>query len=183
MLFCNPKDCNPPSSFCPWDFPGKNTGVGCHFLLQAIFSTQGLNLHLLHWQADSLQLSHQGSPEHRGEFLKILLVKSSCLFGICGELGGSQKRRVSHIQWTLRMLSQGEVMGFDLVESWLLVRKTSTNRLVELSTAASGPGPASVDLKSTRIRIVKPLLWEKVMRIKVKEIGRKYGSLSNKMID
>ena len=30
--------------FCPWDSPGKNTGVGCHFLLQEIFPTQGLNL-------------------------------------------------------------------------------------------------------------------------------------------
>ena len=49
----------------PWDFPGKNTGVGCHFLLQGIFLTQGSNtylLHLLHWQADSLPLSHLGSP-------------------------------------------------------------------------------------------------------------------------
>ena len=27
---------------CPWDFPGKNTAVGCHFLLQGIFHTQGL---------------------------------------------------------------------------------------------------------------------------------------------
>ena len=27
----------------PWDFPSKNTGVGCHFLLQGIFLTQGLN--------------------------------------------------------------------------------------------------------------------------------------------
>ena len=39
--------CRPPGS-CPWDFPGKNTGVGCHFLLQGIFLTQGSNLHLLH---------------------------------------------------------------------------------------------------------------------------------------
>ena len=35
-------------------FPGKNTGEGCHFLLQRIFPTQGLNPHHLHWQADSL---------------------------------------------------------------------------------------------------------------------------------
>ena len=28
---------------CPWDFPGKNTGVGCHFLLEGIFPTQGSN--------------------------------------------------------------------------------------------------------------------------------------------
>ena len=32
-----------PGSSCPWDFPGKNTGVGCHFLLQRIFLTQGFN--------------------------------------------------------------------------------------------------------------------------------------------
>ena len=38
---------------CPWNFPGKNTGAGCHFLLQGIFLTQGLNPHLLHWQRDS----------------------------------------------------------------------------------------------------------------------------------
>ena len=42
---------------CQWNFPGKNTGVGCHFLLQGIFSTQGSNPHLLHWQADTLSLS------------------------------------------------------------------------------------------------------------------------------
>ena len=34
-------------------------GVGCHFLLQGIFPTQGLNLYLLHWQADSLPLIYQ----------------------------------------------------------------------------------------------------------------------------
>ena len=33
---------------CPWDSPGKNTGVGCHFLLQSIFPTQGSNPGLLH---------------------------------------------------------------------------------------------------------------------------------------
>ena len=41
---------------------GKNTVVGCHFLLQGIFPTQGSNLCLLHWQADSLPLSLLGSP-------------------------------------------------------------------------------------------------------------------------
>ena len=34
----------------PWDFPGKSTGVGCHFLLQCIFPTQGSNQGLLHWR-------------------------------------------------------------------------------------------------------------------------------------
>ena len=35
----------------------------CHFLLQGIFPTQGSNIHLLHWQADSLPLSYQGSTQ------------------------------------------------------------------------------------------------------------------------
>ena len=43
---------------CPWDFPGKDTGVGCHFLLQGIFWIQGSNSHLLHWRVDSSSLSH-----------------------------------------------------------------------------------------------------------------------------
>ena len=46
----------------PWDFSGKSTGVVCRFLLQRIFLTQGSNPSLLHWQADYLPLSHQGSP-------------------------------------------------------------------------------------------------------------------------
>ena len=50
---------------CPWGSPGKDTGVGCHFLLQGIFPTQGSSpcvWCLLHWQVDSLPLSHPGSP-------------------------------------------------------------------------------------------------------------------------
>ena len=55
----------------PWDSPGKNTGGGCHALLQGIFLTQGSNLHLLHllqWQADSLPLESPGPPSS-AEFL------------------------------------------------------------------------------------------------------------------
>ena len=51
----------PTRLLCPWDFPGKNTGAGCHFLLQGIFLTRGSNPSLwsfLHWEADSLPLHH-----------------------------------------------------------------------------------------------------------------------------
>ena len=44
---CDSMDCSPPG-FSIWGFPGKNTGVGCHFLLQGIFPTQGLSPGLLH---------------------------------------------------------------------------------------------------------------------------------------
>ena len=54
---CDSMDCNPPDSF-----PGKNTGVGCHSLLQGIFPTQGWSLGLLHWQVDSLPVSQPGKP-------------------------------------------------------------------------------------------------------------------------
>ena len=37
-----------PRLFCPWDLPGKNTGMGCHFLLQGNFLSQGMTPGLLH---------------------------------------------------------------------------------------------------------------------------------------
>ena len=46
----------------PWDFLGKSSGVGCHFLLQGIFPTQGSNPGLLHCRQTLYCLSHQGSP-------------------------------------------------------------------------------------------------------------------------
>ena len=48
---------------CLWDSPGKNTGVGCHALLQGIFPIQELNLwllRLLYWWASSLALVQPG---------------------------------------------------------------------------------------------------------------------------
>ena len=54
----------PARLLCQWNFPGKNTGACCHFLLQRIFPIQGSNpllLQLLHWQADFLSLHYPGS--------------------------------------------------------------------------------------------------------------------------
>jgi len=45
---CDPIDCSPPRLLCSWNSPGKNTGVGCPFLLQRIFLTQELNPGFLH---------------------------------------------------------------------------------------------------------------------------------------
>ena len=62
----------PASLFCPWDSPGKNTGVDCHALLQGIFLTQGLNpscLHLVHWQEGSLPLAPPGKPNNILRFI------------------------------------------------------------------------------------------------------------------
>ena len=50
---------------CQAPLQARNISVGFHILLHGIFLTQRLNLHLLHWQADSLPLSHLGSPSQR----------------------------------------------------------------------------------------------------------------------
>jgi len=57
----DPMDCSPARFLCPWDFPGKNTEVGCHALLQGIFLTQGSKPELLHCGQILYHLSHQGS--------------------------------------------------------------------------------------------------------------------------
>ena len=49
------------------DFPGKNTGVGCHFLLQGIFLTQESNPGLLHCRQIFYQLSYKGSLKYTGD--------------------------------------------------------------------------------------------------------------------
>ena len=49
----------PVRLFCPWDSSGKNTGVGCHSLLQGIFLTQGSNLSLLHCRQILHHLSYR----------------------------------------------------------------------------------------------------------------------------
>ena len=61
MILCDPIDCNPPdSSVCGVSQARILKWVAISFS-RGIFPTQVSNLHLLHWQVDSLPLSHQGS--------------------------------------------------------------------------------------------------------------------------
>ena len=63
LTLCDPMQCSPPGPSVPGDSPGKNIGMGCHALLQGVFPTEGLNLHLLcllHWQVGSLPLAPPG---------------------------------------------------------------------------------------------------------------------------
>ena len=68
-ILCNPMDCRPPGS-CVYDSPGKNIGMGCHFLLQGIFLIQGSNSGFLCCRQILYSLSHQGSP-----FIYLLICK------------------------------------------------------------------------------------------------------------
>ena len=69
---------------CPWDFPVKNTGVGCRFLIQGIFPTQGSNLCLLH----SLPLSHLGSSLLTLLLNHSLIYELLCLFIVLVQVSG-----------------------------------------------------------------------------------------------
>ena len=57
-----PHGLQPMRILFPWDFPGKSTGVGCHFLLQGIFLTQGLNPGPLHCRQTFYPLKPSGKP-------------------------------------------------------------------------------------------------------------------------
>ena len=57
-----PYGLEPTRLLCPSDSPGKNTGVGCHTLLQGIFPTQRSNPDLLHCRLILYHLSHPGTP-------------------------------------------------------------------------------------------------------------------------
>ena len=60
-LFATPWTVDCTKLLRPWNFQGKSTGVGCHFLLQGIFPTQGSNPGLSHCRQTLYHLSHQGS--------------------------------------------------------------------------------------------------------------------------
>ena len=60
----DPMDCSPLGSCVLGDSPGKNTGVGCHVLLQGIFPTQRSNSGLPHCKQILYHLSHQESPKY-----------------------------------------------------------------------------------------------------------------------
>ena len=75
-----PHGLQPARLLCPWGFPSKNTGVGCHFLLQGIFPTQGSNPGLPHCRQTLYHLSHQGSPLVLGLCQNVLFVKWICIF-------------------------------------------------------------------------------------------------------
>ena len=92
LILCDPMDCSPPGSSVHGDSPGKNTGVGCHALLQGIFPTQGSNPGLLHCRWILYRLSHQESPKEQNWDLHFeqtlstfpisLEVLSECVLGL-----------------------------------------------------------------------------------------------------
>ena len=82
VRLCNPMDCSPPGSSVHGDSPGKNTGVGCHALLQGIFPTQGSNPGLPHCRQILYCLNHQRSPGNLCP--KLIRISHFCLAPVHG---------------------------------------------------------------------------------------------------
>ena len=87
---------------CPNNFPDKNTGVGCCFLFQHIFPTQGLNLCVftpMNWQVDSLPPCHMGGPLTWKLVTKYYLIKQvnyqTILLYVCIQ---TDQNKISHVQ-------------------------------------------------------------------------------------
>ena len=80
VVVCDHRE--PVRILCPWNFPGKNTREGCHFLLQGIFPI-GMEPASPALQVDSLLLSHQGSPHSQSKHLEFPLSSTipCCMFG------------------------------------------------------------------------------------------------------
>ena len=126
----SPQGLEPTRLLYPWDFPGKNTGVHCHFLRQGIFLTQGLNPRLLHWQADFfiLSLSHLGSHIYNRLLYKNLI--------------GSSVQSLSHVRL--------------FATPWTTARQAS----LSIKNSRSPPKPMSIEsvMPSNHLILCHPLL-------------------------
>ena len=133
LTLCDPLDLQPARLPCAWDSPDKNTGEGCHVLLQGIFLTQGSNstlLRVLHCQACSLPLAapgkHRGWEPYRpgfkppGHELQSMTINPASAYwrGLpCARLRSThcghwcERSTQSRPVWTLCSRGQGTVLG------------------------------------------------------------------------
>ena len=86
--------CSPPGSSVHGDSPAKNTGVGCHALLQGIFPTQGSNPGLPHCRQIPYHLSPQGYPYKKG----LLANGGEIYWRLSGGSQNGQERTCVHAQ-------------------------------------------------------------------------------------
>ena len=81
-----PRGLQPTRLFCPWNFPGKAIGIGCHFFLQKIFPIQGSNVHLLHFlhgQVGSFATEPPGKPSSVSSLMNICTLNERWIFVNC----------------------------------------------------------------------------------------------------
>ena len=90
----------PTRLLCPWNSLSKNSGVGCHSLLHAIFLTQGLNSGLLYCRQILYFLSHQGSINVKTDNFRNRVCKGQDIFS-----GSPTSMRTSIAEWCSVMIT------------------------------------------------------------------------------
>jgi len=91
LTLCDPMD-------CPWDFPGKSTGVGCHFLLQEIFPTQGLNPGLP-LQCFTIWATREVQFLNKATFKKFLVLNIHLFFFLKEGVNSCQMLLIDQVRW------------------------------------------------------------------------------------
>ena len=142
-----PSGLQPTRFLCLWDFPGKDTGVVFHFLLQGIFPTQGLNLGLLYCRQILHRLSYQGLILACYSFnLKNLLIESL-----------KYVHRQSYVTpWQQRLFSVQFSCVHLFATPWTAARQAS----LSITNCRSLPKPMSVEsvMLSNHLILCRPLL-------------------------
>ena len=130
----------PARLLSPWNFPGKSTGVSCHFLHQGIFPTEGLNLGLLHGRQILYQLTLE-KPRKLNTMIHIKKKKKNTL----GQ-SGVYSRNPRLVQY-LKV-----IQGTSLVVQWL-----------RLCSNAGGLG--SIPSQGTRSHVLQPRIHMPQLKI------------------
>ena len=154
-----PHKMQPAKLLCPWHSPGKNIGVGCHFLLQGIFPTQGSNpylLWLLHCRQILYSLSHRGSsPFWSCAKFQVLRLRLFLSLSILTKPQGVTVSRAG--KWGLERWSHA-------ARGWL--QFSFTDHILEISRMGGLVGEFWADW-GFRLSHVKLRLWDPSVELKV----------------
>ena len=112
--------------FCPWDFPGKNTGVGYYFLIQGIFPTQGSNSGLLHCRQILYQLSHYArvlcpplTPRVYSDSFPLSRLSNHLLFRRIFNQGSVKSTLTA--PWEMESYAASNIVSLDLIYSYIIL--------------------------------------------------------------
>ena len=110
LTLCNPMDCSPPGSSVSGTFQAF-TGVGCHFLLQGIFSTQGLNLRLVSCIAEFFTTVPPRKPFPLLQFSSVQLLTCVQIFATPWTAACQTSLSITNSQSLLKLMSIESVMS------------------------------------------------------------------------